>query len=74
MGYIIRYADDAIDDLREIRTWYDEISSALTGKFKIGFIRTEKDIFTNPLAFSKTGYKDFGGRSSENFHTKWFFV
>lgn len=49
MTYTIRYGEDAIDDLKEIRTWYDEISLSAT----------EKDNITNPFAFSKTGYTDF---------------
>lgn len=59
MAYSIEYADDAIEDLKEIAAHYKTINPALKVKFKQKITEAEKKMLQNPFAFSYTGYKKF---------------
>ena len=52
-AFFIRYADEAIDDLKEIRSYYDEINPAITERFREELLRTEAGILANPFAYSR---------------------
>ena len=58
-AFFIRYADEAIDDLKEIRSYYDEINPAITERFREELLRTEAGILANPFAYSRVPFKDF---------------
>ena len=57
--YFIRYAKDAIDDLREINSYYKKINPALVIRFKEALLIAETDILNNPFAWSKVNFRDF---------------
>ena len=57
--YSIRYAKDAIDDLREISSFYKKINPALGIRFKEALLIAETDILNNPFAWSKVNFRDF---------------
>ena len=57
--YSILYAKEAIEDLREINSYYKKINPSLSIRFKEALLIAETEILNNPFAWSKVNFRDF---------------
>lgn len=70
LKYIILYKSEAIQDLKEVKYWYEGISKQVTDNFKIALLASELNLTKYPFAFASLNYNNFRRKIIKGFPYK----